>query len=226
MILSVHIPKTAGVSVRNILKEHYGSGFVQYYWQITDAWGQTLENVPSEARCVHGHYQTNVLTGLFPQAELITWVRDPVERVISSYHHRLRDPDWRHPVCVELHEKKLSLEQYAALPLVRNEMTGFFGSKRPEDFLFIGVVEDFELSLLAMKRMLGIPAADVRRDNGNPDKNADFYAIDPRVRRKIERYNESDMSLYEKCLQHFQTTCATLALGAAGGFSAAVSLAG
>ena len=214
MILSIHIPKTAGVSIRNVLKEHYGPGFVQYYWQITDAWGKILEKVPVEATCVHGHYQTDVLTECFPDATLMTWVRDPVERVVSSYHHRLRDPDWRHPVCVELHEKKLSLDAYAALPLVRNEMTGFFGSKRPEDFAFIGVVEDFELSLAAMKRRLGLPAAHLRRDNGNPDKNSEFYAIDPRVRRKIECCNASDMQLYEKCLQHLKTTCAALALGA------------
>jgi len=71
----------------------------------------------------------NQLTDLFPHAELITWVRDPVERVISSYHHRLRDPDPQHPVCHELHDRKLSLTQYASLPLVRNEMTRYFGSK-------------------------------------------------------------------------------------------------
>ncbi len=200
MILSVHIPKTAGVSVRNILKEHFGPGFFLHYWTITDAWGREVPRVPADAACVHGHYQADLLAREFPQAPLITWVRDPVERVVSSYFHRLRAPDPQHPVCRVLHEKKLGLVEYAALPLVRNEMRRFFGTKRPADFAFIGVVEEFADSLNAMKHFLGIPTAPVRRDNTNPEKQADFYAVDPRVRREIERLNLEDLELYEECL--------------------------
>jgi hypothetical protein len=202
--LSVHIPKTAGVSVRNVLKEHFGPGFVLHYWEITDAWGRVLDQVPPDATCVHGHYQADLLARIFPRAELITWVRDPVERVISSYYHRLRDPDPQHPVCHELHTKKLTLAEYAALPLVRNEMARFFGTKRPEDFSFIGVVEDFEESLAALKQFLGICDVPVRRDNVNPEKKTEYYAFDPRIRREIERYNEEDLALYEKCLVHWR----------------------
>lgn len=198
--LSIHIPKTAGVSIRNILKEHFGPGFVQYYWEITDAWGRVLDQVPPDATCVHGHYQTDKMTRLFPQAELITWVRDPVERVISSYHHRLRDPDPKHPVCQELHQKKLSLTEYAALPLVRNEMTRYFGSKKPEDFLFIGIVEEFEHSLRLMAQLLGIPAPSSRRDNVNPEKLSGCYQLDPAVRREILAVNEQDAILYADCV--------------------------
>ena len=167
--LSIHIPKTAGVSIRNIPKEHFGPGFVLYYWQITDAWGQVLAEVPSDATCVHGHYQADQLANTFPDSALITWVRDPAERVVSSYYHRLRDPDWQHPVCEELHRRKLSLTGYAALPLVRNEMSHFFGSKLPEDFFFIGIVEEFDRSLARMAQMLGITAAPLRRGNLNPE---------------------------------------------------------
>jgi hypothetical protein len=200
MILSVHIPKTAGVSVRNILKEHYGPGFVLHYWQITDAWGRVLDQVPESATCVHGHYHTDALTGRFPGAPLITWVRDPVDRVVSSYFHRLRDPDWRHPVCVELHEKQLSLVQYAALPLVRNEMTRFFGSKKPEHFAFIGIVEDFERSLVMMKQVLGVADIPSRRDNVNPAKPAGGYVLGAQIRQEIAQHNAEDVSLYTKCV--------------------------
>lgn len=215
MILSVHIPKTAGVSIRNILAEHYGPGFVLHYWQITDAWGRVVDKVPAEATCVHGHYQADVHAKEFPDATLITWVRDPVERVVSSYHHRLRDPDWQHPVCVELHTKKLSLSEYAALPLVRNEMSRFFGGKRPEDFSFIGIVEDFNESLAAMKQFLRIPDAQVRRDNTNPEKQAEYYCFDPRVRREIEKQNAEDLALYERCLALWRARQAALARGIA-----------
>lgn len=201
--LSVHIPKTAGVSIRNILKDHFGPGFVLYYWQITDAWGQVVDQVPATATCIHGHFQSDRLTGLFPDARLITWVRDPVERVVSSYCHRLRDPDPLHPVCHELHEKKLCLADYAALPLVRNEMTLYFGSKPPADFFFVGIVEEFERSLGVMTRKLGIPSATLRRDNVNPDKPVGRYQLEPALRNEILALNELDAALYADCLHRW-----------------------
>ncbi len=201
--LSIHIPKTAGVSIRNILKEHFGPGFVQYYWQITDAWGRVVDKVPSDATCVHGHYHADKLARLFPGARLITWVRDPVERVISSYHHQLREPDMNHSVCRELHDRKLSLTEYATLPLMRNEMTRYFGSKKPEDFLFIGIVEEFEPSLAVMAELLGFAVPRPRRDNVNPEKPADRYELDPAVRREILAVNEQDADLYADCLRRW-----------------------
>jgi len=204
--LSVHIPKTAGVSIRNILKEHFGPGFVLHYWQITDAWGRVLAQVPPDATCIHGHYQTDKLTRLFPEARLLTWVRDPVERVVSSYFHRLRDPDPQHPVCRELHEKKLSVVEYASLPLVRNEMARFLGSKQPADFFFIGIVEQFEASFALMARLLGITGTSLRRDNVNPEKPAGRYTLDPSVRREIEALNELDADLYADCLRRWGMT--------------------
>jgi len=197
--LSIHIPKTAGVSIRNVLKEHFGTGFVLYYWQISDAWGRVLDSVPSSATCVHGHYQADKLARLFPKARLITWVRDPVERVVSSYHHQLREPDMHNSVCRELHNRKLSLTEYAALPLMRNEMSRYFGSKKPEDFLFIGIVEEFEASLALMTQLLGIRGAPLRRDNVNPGKPAGRYEIDPVVRQAIQLANEQDADLYADC---------------------------
>jgi Sulfotransferase family len=199
MILSLHIPKTAGVSIRNVLKEHYGPGFVLWYWQITDAWGRVQPEVPPGTTCVHGHFVADQLAAKFPEARLITWVRDPVERVVSSYHHRLRDPDWQHPVCHELHQKKLSLVEYAALPLVRNEMATFMGTKQPADFWFIGIMEHFERSFRLMTDLLGIKEAPLRRDNVNPDKKMERYELAPEVRAEIWRLNALDAAIYEEC---------------------------
>lgn len=204
MILSIHIPKTAGVSLRNTLKEHFGAGFYLYYWEITDPWGRVVKEVPETARCVHGHFQTDVLSGRFPQAQLITWVRDPVERVASSYHHRLREPDWNHPVCHELHRRKLSLEAYAELPLVRNEMAHFFGSKRVVDFAFIGLVERHAQSFARLGDYLGFSGMPARHDNVNPGRSGEGYVIDPGVRRAIAALNAEDVRLYAECLERVE----------------------
>jgi len=203
MVLSVHIPKTGGVSIRNILKAHYGPRFFTYYWELRDAYGNRMSGVPTAPACVHGHFPADQFAGQVPKAQLVTWVRDPVERVVSSYYYRLREPDWQHPVCRELHAKQLSLIDYAALPLVRNEMTRFLGSRKPADFLFIGVMEEFEESLRRMTERLRIPPAAPRHDNFNPDRTSPRYELDRVIRQDIAALNEADVALYEECLRLF-----------------------
>jgi Sulfotransferase family len=198
----MHIPKTAGVSIRNILKDHFREGFVLWYWEITGADGEVCPDIPVGATCVHGHYAVDVLADRFPQATLVTWVRDPVERVVSSYYHRLREPDWRHPVTREIHERKLSLLEYAELPLARNEMTTFFGKRTPDDFAFIGLVEEFARSLAVMTRILGLPQVEPRRDNANPAASG-RYDLLPATRARLQALNEQDIVLYRKCLRRW-----------------------
>ena len=200
MLLSVHIPKTAGVSFRKMLSRLYGPGFVQYYWEISDAWGRIRSDIPPEATCIHGHFAAHVLADRYPEASLVTWVREPVERVASSYYYRLRSPDWRHPVSVELHEKNLSLVEYAALDEVRNEMTRFFGERRPEDFAFIGLVEEIDDSIGKFLARFDLPTMPIPRENSNPDRQTPRYEISESEREQILDLNQLDWSLYQSCL--------------------------
>ncbi|HND62402.1 MAG TPA: sulfotransferase family 2 domain-containing protein [Opitutaceae bacterium] len=203
MIISVHIPKTAGVSFRLMLAQLFGEGFVQHYWEITDAHGRVLRDIPAHATCVHGHFVAQVVADRYPGAPLITWVRDPVERVVSSYHHRLRNPDWRHPVCVELHRMKLSVEQYAEIELVRNEMARFMGTKRPADFAFIGLVEEIDASIARFFEQFGLPRVDVPRENVNPERRAWRYELPESTRRRILELNAQDAAIYEACRERW-----------------------
>ncbi len=201
MILSVHIPKTAGVSFRQILAELYQEDILLKYWQMTDARGQVVSCVPGHVRCIHGHFHPQALLPEFPRARLVTWVRDPVERVISSYYHRLRSPDWLHPVDRELHARKLSLVEFAALDLMRNEMTRFFGDKKPEDFAFIGRTEQFDSSLDEFLRLFGFSHVSSRRENCNPGRTAERYPVDDATRGEIAALNERDILIHEKICQ-------------------------
>jgi hypothetical protein len=150
---------------------------------------------------VHGHYAAHVLADRYPNASLVTWVRDPVERVASSYFYRLRSPDWRHPVCVALQEKKLSLVQYAGLELVRNEMSRFFGERQPGDFAFIGLVEEFETAVARFCERFELPPVSIPRENANPDRQAGGYEISDREREQILELNLKDWNLYNACLK-------------------------
>ena len=202
MLISVHIPKTGGVSFRNMLKEFYGAGFVLSYWEVTDAWGRVLPEVPETASCVHGHFVADELAQKFSRGRLVTWVRSPAERVASSYYHQLRDPDPRNHVSRLIHERQLSLLDYAALPEARNEMARFMGSKRPRDFEFIGIMENFEESMARFCRQFGLPLPPIRRDNCNAARTSAAYPLPTEVRGKICQLNEQDEAIYRECLHH------------------------
>jgi hypothetical protein len=203
MLLSVHIPKTGGVSFRNMLKEFYGPGFVLSYWDITDAWGRVLPEIPKSATCVHGHFVAHELAERFPSANLITWVRNPVERVVSSYYHRLRDPDPRNYVSRMIHEQGLGLLEFAELPEARNEMAVFMGRKQPADFAFIGITEYYEDAMERYCQEFGLPRQPVRRDNINPAREHTGYALGPEVRARILAWNEIDAGIYSECHDQF-----------------------
>ena len=203
MILSIHIPKTAGVTFRSILARTFEADFLLSYWKMTDATGEVVAEVPLNTRCIHGHFAPEVFLPRFPDAKLITWVRDPVERVVSSYCHRLRDPDLKHPVTRELHEKKLSLLQFAALDLMRNEMSRFFGQPAPARYAFVGLTEEYELGLELFFRVFDLPAVPVWHENCNPDRNGVRYAIDIATRRKVAALNEQDCDLYFDCRRRY-----------------------
>ena len=201
MILSIHIPKTAGSSFRGILAQVFGPDLLLKYWEMTDAAGKVITTIPRSVRCIHGHFVPEALLPQFPNATLITWVRDPVERIASCYAHVLRQPDWRHPMHRQVHEKGLSLLQFAGLEPMRNEIAHYLNGRRPADFRFIGLTEQFAASLRRFFKRLALApiAAEAMQENANPDRPEARYSLDDDTRRKIAALNERDMDLYADC---------------------------
>ena len=202
-LISVHIPKTGGVSFRNILRSRFGTGYVQMYWDvITDCTGQVLEEIPAQATCVHGHFVASDLQARLPGCPLVTWVRDPVDRVASSYHYMLRSPDWQNSLCRELHERKLGLLEYAELTFARNEMARFLGTVPIHDFDFVGLMEDYAGSLSRFAARYGTGPLPVLSDNTNPAHGpGEGYPLSRPERKRILELNALDAENFEDCLE-------------------------
>ena len=90
----MHIPKTAGMSMRAYLEN-------QYYGQdICPAvsWPDLVRSGAemSRYRLVHGHFQYNMRAALPPETKCLTVLREPLLRTISALRHLQRDPAF-HP---------------------------------------------------------------------------------------------------------------------------------
>jgi len=204
VLLSLHIPKTGGVSFRQMLATLFGEAYCQTYWEITDAHGQVLADFPPSVRCIHGHFYAEKLRRRFPGAALVSWVREPVERVASFYYYWQREPDWKNPLCRALHEHDWTLRDFAARDETRNEMSRYFGCVAPEDFAFIGLTERFPESMRLFVQLFHLTAVPAARANANPARSDDTYSLPEDLRSEIAALNAEDCALYRECARLFE----------------------
>ena len=130
MLVSVHIPKTAGSSFRAGLQDRFGerllldygdgpaSGSVPARWRrlrnaVKVRW--QAESLLKEYDVVHGHFLASKYAFLGTRARLCAFFRDPVERIVSAYRYTSRNqrPGTR------FHREQPTLAQYAAWPRQR-----------------------------------------------------------------------------------------------------------
>jgi hypothetical protein len=219
LIVSIHIPKTAGRSFRQTLGE-IAPGHIQgdYGNQPSAAptpWRQLRERfmapkVKPGTRIVHGHFVAAKYWRHFPEATYIAWVRDPVERLASHYYFWQRGPRMQNPACRKMIEEKLSLQEFAALPEMRNVQAGFLEGVPLSALAFIGITEQYDRSIALVRQML-FPRTDVEptRRNVNPERanSGSSYEMEPDVRETIRQLNQGDQALYDEAVSRFDEQC-------------------
>ena len=136
-IVSLHIPKTGGISFRNCLQEIYGKSFTAHYPELKIQGTEPFEKL-LEKKCLHGHLILDRYREFFEGIPLVTWLRDPVSRSISLYNHILATPD----PCNDFHQqvvaRKVSFVEFCDMPENQNQLFYWIGGRNPEDFKFIG----------------------------------------------------------------------------------------
>jgi hypothetical protein len=219
MLISVHMPKTAGTSFTASLRGHFGDRLALAYndrplhqaaWRRNgQAASRALANrlrrpLDTRIECVHGHFLPIAFrwARFSSPVQYVTWLRDPVQRLVSHYEHWRREPD--PPASDTLHHRMLeenwSFEEFAFRPELRNVYSGFLWGFPVERFDFIGISEDYDTELGAFgQRVLGAHLNSAR-ERENPDRAGDGYEIDPALRRRIEDFHAADVNLYARAL--------------------------
>jgi len=222
IMVSVHIPKTAGMSFLVLLWSVFGKRKVHRdYGGIEWATDKLIQKAlysheakdPAEAlrhacrrnklRCIHGHFYAEKYYRLLPEADLVFWVRDPVERVISQFFHvrRVEDRDTEESRLV--YEGQVNLWEYAEMEEIRNLQARRISNVPFEKFSFIGVAEHFEESVQAFSRTFNLrvkPKYARKKVNDNRQKPV---LRNSRLREHIAALNKEDMDLYKRVLRSY-----------------------
>lgn len=219
MLISVHLPKTAGTSFEAALRSHFGERLRLDYeakplhqgrarrrlLAAQGAIGHGLRGLAEPGiACVHGHFlplSYRWLRCAGPRV-FVTWLRDPVERLASHYQHwrRVQEPPATDVLHVRMLEEDWSFERFALARELRNIYGEFLWGFPLASFTFVGISEHYAEDLDDFgRRFLGSALA-YREERRNPAADAGGYAIDAALRRRIEKFHAADLRLYRKAL--------------------------
>jgi len=212
-LISIHIPKTAGTSFRNTLKGVYGQEAVvrldiELEVPVVKVNEEPYDErqVPSWAKVVHGHFTYPLLKQHFDlperQIPIITWVRDPVERVISNYYYlskrlaeELDEPSKGLNILIKMERK---LMEYARDPLNCNRLTKYLQGVPLEKFHFVGIQDHYSEDLNHLAKILDWQNFNEFIHNRTGKA---YDQVSDEQRDEIRALNDEDVRLYERALE-------------------------
>jgi hypothetical protein len=223
LIVSVHVPKTGGISFREVLEEladgHIERDYDDRPLSPTTRWQRIRRALRRTAlapgtRVVHGHFVATKYWRRYPEARYLAWFRQPVERLVSHYHYWQREPDPENANCRRLHDEKLSLEEFAAIPEMRDVHARFLGEVQVDALAFVGITEAYDASLELFRRTFCPERAiAASQHNTNPDRPGATYDLEPGVRDALEALNRADLELYERAVARHRELLTAHGLG-------------
>ncbi|MGB3545450.1 MAG: hypothetical protein WBA17_00635, partial [Saprospiraceae bacterium] len=212
-LLSVHIPKTAGTSFRHTLREVYGEQAVIRLDIPLAGRGKTVRineieytggHLPVGTTVAHGHFSPALFREKFPDAPevpLITWLRDPVDRVISNYfylskrlHEELQEKQKGLDI---LRRMECSLMEYAARDVNRDRQHKFLAGVTLDQLAFVAIQEHYGTELQALARHFDWPPIQEVKHNVTGNARPE---VTPEMREEIARLNPLDVALYQEGL--------------------------
>ena len=216
----VHVPKTAGTSLRAELAQRlqpdvnievdYTDTTRPFRDKMDDAVTAFLAGPAAVARFASGHVMGRHVAEMraaMPGARFITFLRDPVQRVVSDYLHQCSP---RHPGHERFRETFPSLDAYAGFTGEANKAAqhlvsaAVYAARDPEEcvdyllrtYAFIGVQEMYPISFRTLTALIGEPAWPNLRENVGMGDATD-REVSPDLAQRIRAANPLDAALYD-----------------------------
>lgn len=168
-LISLHIPKCGGQSVRRVLKKWFAENLYFHYYKDYSVLPPRYELKPG--MCIHGHFNNTRGFGVddyYPGAhQFITFLRDPLEIMLSNYFFwksKAREKqiktgfikegdehDYRDIEDFFVKRPESHIPNFLPEYLAKSNYRDIFDEK----FVYIGIVDDMQISLKELARKLG-----------------------------------------------------------------------
>jgi len=103
LLFFIHIPKTAGSSIHQILHREYGKRLGIFYDLTPREWEMTLARPDHGFDCIFGHYWFGPHARSARPYEYATLMRHPVEAILSYYFYIAHHPShWLNPFVLQM----------------------------------------------------------------------------------------------------------------------------
>ena len=211
-LIVLHIPKTGGNSVLELLKVWFSSDRLFFHYKV-GANAPIRHDLPPAA-CVFGHFNSARGWGAleyYPNInQYITFLREPYDRFLSQWFflNQLKrtgstiqgledDPTfevWLHRRADEQAIGRNSFSFLCHLPFVPE--VGSIDKVFENNFVFVGIMERFVESINCLAKILGTPTLALPHLNATKREANDF----DRYRSYFERNFSDEMTIYEKAL--------------------------
>jgi len=234
-IVYLHIPKTAGTTIRGIAFAYYGEARVApiypgepMYLEVQE-FANLPETVRDQADFIIGHVTFGFhryLSGKWP-IRYAAMLRDPIRRCASLYDHlasTLFDGaapalstllERREGVQFNNHQTRLLSGMHASIGKCTRAMLDKAKENIEQAFIFLGITEMFDESLLLAEAALGWPLRPYEARNisaRNPGWQLHQIAdkVDKGDLDRLEELNSLDRELYDYARSRFRNQLTTL----------------
>ena len=227
-IINAHIPKTGGTSFAKVLKNTYGHHHLdlyypppfenlleKYYYLLPYYWRYHARSISSH------NIRYYPPERFWPEARFVIFLRNPIERSVSSYlHAKRRAPHMKYGNLVPDYCE--SLHTWFSVDNEINTMTRFLNTlnggghrdkkdfedalKQLEQYHYIGITERFAESVALIRQDVPELSAQIGYYNTNPNKKPDTgYAeqLSDAELSVVKKHNHLDIDLYNAAVEMF-----------------------
>lgn len=231
MLISLHLPKTAGSSFAASLKDHFGEKLKKDYSDLplhksapqrnSNALYHSVRNhfindfLVNNTECIHGHFLPLKYRFIKGQHSYITWMRDPAERLASQYYYMQRtySPEnaEKQSLLKKVIENNWSLERFCLGPELQNTYSKFLWGFPITSFSFIGIMEEYENELsFFSEKILKSELAPYKKNSNFNSATSNYFDKNTSLRKKIVVHHSKDYELYETALRIKQSRLLTM----------------
>ncbi len=205
-IIYLHIPKTAGTSFRVSAARYFGGDYtLSDYGPGSDSTSEEVlaaiydqEDIDAlrakglKAKFFGGHFSLPKYREVFPQSPVVTFFRDPVDRVVSEFIHFTNHHDYTG-----------TLEEFYTSARFQNRQQRSLGGAKPTDLDFFGLTEHYEKSLAMFNQRYGTRLELAELNKGNYGSTTKLKPSAAQID-EIRHLNQADIAIYETALAHFE----------------------